>query len=157
VDPAVYAGGGAPGGIGWLLRTPQMRHLGPLIARQIQVRGPQLLELAWYDLSRLPAETVELYKKPLMVENWDKALWELTVASRSSDLEEHLQEFTLPVLVVTGDSDRIVPTAQSIQLAEDLPDATLVVIPQAGHVPHEERPDLFMQAVEDFLAALPAD
>ena len=131
-----------------------MRHLGPLVARQIQARGPQLIELAWHDPSRLPPETIALYQKPLQVENWDKALWEFTLASQASGLAERLAEFTLPVLVITGDDDRIVPTADSIRLAGELPDASLVVIPQAGHVPHEERPDLFMQAVNEFLASL---
>jgi pimeloyl-ACP methyl ester carboxylesterase len=55
------------------------------------------------------------------------------------------------VLVITGDTDKIVPTENSIQLAGELPNAALVVIPQAGHVPHEEQPDLFMQAVDEFL------
>jgi pimeloyl-ACP methyl ester carboxylesterase len=154
VDPAVYAGGGAPAWIRPLLRTPQMRHLGPLVARQIQTRGPQLVELAWHDPSRLTPQTIALYQKPLQVENWDKALWEVTLASQASGLADRLAEFTLPVLVITGDDDRIVPTADSIRLAGELPDAQLVVIPQAGHVPHEERPDLFMQAVSEFLAQL---
>jgi pimeloyl-ACP methyl ester carboxylesterase len=59
------------------------------------------------------------------------------------------------VLVLTGDTDRIVPTEQSIRLAGELPHAVLVVIPQAGHVPHEEQPALFMQAVSEFFSALP--
>lgn len=151
VDPAVYAGGGAPAGTRWLLRTPQMRHLGPLIARQIQSRGPELIELAWYDPSRITDETLALYKKPLQVENWDRALWELTLASQESGLAERLSEFTLPTLVITGDTDRIVPTEQSIRLAGELPDARLVVIPQAGHVPHEEQPAAFLEAVEAFV------
>jgi pimeloyl-ACP methyl ester carboxylesterase len=155
VDPAVYGGGGAPAWVRPLLATPQMRHLGPLVARQIQERGPKLIEMAWHDPARLQPETIELYKKPLQVENWDKALWELTLASRASGLTERLAEFTLPVLVITGDDDRIVPTADSIRLAGELPGAELVVIPQAGHVPHEERPDLFMQAVSEFLTHLP--
>lgn len=155
VDPAVYAGGGAPAGTRWLLRTPQMRHLGPLIARQIQVRGPELLELAWHDPARIPPEVVALYQKPLMVADWDRALWELTLASEESDLADRLAEFTLPVLVITGDTDRIVPTEQSIQLAGELPQARLVVIPQAGHVPHEEQPAAFLEAVEAFVQSLP--
>lgn len=154
VSPAVYAGGGAPSAIRWLLRTPQMRHLGPLIARQIQTRGPELIELAWYDPSRITKETLSLYKKPLQVENWDRALWELTLASRKSDLATRLSEFTLPVLVVTGEADRIVPTADSVRLAEELPQATLVVIPQAGHVAHEEQPEEFLQAVKRFLTSI---
>ncbi len=152
VDPAVYTGGGAPAATRWLLRTPQMRHLGPLIARQIQTRGPELIELAWYDPTRIPPEVLDLYMKPLQAENWDRALWELTLASEESNLSERLAEFTLPVLVVTGDSDRIVPTEQSVRLAGELPEAELVVIPQAGHVPYEEQPDLFIQAVTDFLS-----
>ncbi len=153
VDPAVYAGG-APAGIRWLLRTPQMRHLGPLIARQIQSRGPELIELAWYDPSHISEETLALYQKPLQVENWDWALWELTLASEESGLAERLDEFTVPTLVVTGEADRIVPTEQSIQLAGELPQARLVVISQAGHVPHEEQPAAFLEAVDMFLTTL---
>ena len=154
VDPAVYGGGGAPAWMRPLLNTPQMRHLGPLFARQIQVRGPELIETAWHNPALLQPEIIEMYKKPLQVENWDKALWELTLASRPSGLAEHLGELTLPVLVITGDDDRIVPTANSIRLADELPNAGLVVIADAGHVPHEERPAAFMDAVIKFLSTL---
>jgi pimeloyl-ACP methyl ester carboxylesterase len=58
-------------------------------------------------------------------------------------------------LVITGDDDRIVPTNQSIRVASEIPGAQLVVIPQCGHVPQEEQPDLFMAAVASFLAQLP--
>ncbi|MGC8856302.1 MAG: alpha/beta fold hydrolase [Anaerolineae bacterium] len=154
VDPAVYAGGGAPAWIRPLLRTPQMRHLGPLIARQIQTRGPELIQLAWHDPTKITPEILAGYQKPLRLADWDKALWELTVASRESGLAERLGELTLPTLVITGDDDRIVPTEQSLRLADELPNAQLVVIPQCGHLPHEEHPDLFMQAVTDFLETL---
>lgn len=151
VDPAVYAGGGAPAWIRPLLGTPQMRHLGPLFARQIQVRGPELVELAWQNPGKITPEIMEGYQKPLRAENWDRALWELTSASRESNLEERLGEFNLPVLVITGDDDRIVPTEQSVRLAGEIPNAQLVVIPQCGHVPHEECPDAFLQAIIEFL------
>ncbi|NWG05876.1 MAG: alpha/beta hydrolase [Chloroflexi bacterium] len=151
VDPAVYAGGGAPAWIRPLLRTPQMRHLGPLFARQIQTRGPELIELAWHDPSKITPEILNGYQKPLRLADWDKALWELTIASRESGLAERLGEFDLPILVITGDDDRIVPTEQSLRLADELPNAQLAVIPQCGHVPHEECPAEFMQAVAEFL------
>lgn len=151
VDPAVYAGGGAPAWIRPLLGTPQMRQLGPLFARQIQTRGPELVEVAWHDPSKMPPDVMEGYQKPLQVDNWDKALWELTISSRESGLAERLAEFTLPVLVITGDDDRIVPTEQSIRLGGEITNAQLVVIPQCGHVPQEECPAEFMQAITDFL------
>lgn len=151
VDAAVYTGGGAPGWIRPLLATPQVSHLGPLVARQILTRGPQLLEQAWHNPENIDAETIALYNKPLQVDNWDVALWEMTLASRAANLDERLDEFNLPVLVITGDDDRIVPTAESIRLADELSQATLAVISAAGHVPHEEQPEAFMDAVREFL------
>ncbi len=154
VDPAVYSGSGMPAWMLPLLKTPQMRHLGPMIARQVQSRGPQLIEMAWHDPKLLTAETLALYQKPLQVDNWDRALWEFTTASRPLDLSERLSEISLPVLVVTGDDDRIVPTTDSIRLASELPNARLAIIANAGHVPHEESPTVFMDAVRNFLSQL---
>ncbi|MBL8100430.1 MAG: alpha/beta hydrolase [Anaerolineales bacterium] len=151
VDPAVYEGGGAPVWIRPLLKTPQMNHLGPLFARQIQTRGPEIVQMAWHDPSKITNEIMEGYTKPLQAENWDKALWYLTVSSRESELQNQLQNFDLPILIITGDDDRIVPTEQSIRLTSEIPNAQLVVIPQSGHVPHEEKPQEFMQAVINFL------
>jgi pimeloyl-ACP methyl ester carboxylesterase len=151
VDPAVYAGGGAPAWIRPLLGTPQMRHLGPLFARQLEAQGTEFIKTAWHDPSQITPEVFEGYKKPLQVNDWDKALWELTVSSGESKLAEHLTEFNMPVLVITGDDDRIVPTEQSLQLADEIPNAKLVVIAQCGHLPHEEKPVEFMKAVTDFL------
>ena len=154
VDPAVYNGGGAPQWMQPILGTPQMRHLGPLFARQILKRGPDLLKLAWHNPTIISPEVLEKYQKPFRVENWDNALWEFTLASQPTGLRKRLSEFTLPILVISGDHDRIVPTKDSIRLAEELPDASLEVIPNAGHVPHEEQPQLFMKAVSNYLSKL---
>jgi pimeloyl-ACP methyl ester carboxylesterase len=151
VDAAVYIGSHTTGWLYPLLNTPQMRHLGPLIARQILARGQDLIKMAWHDPSRLPPEMVELYQKPFQVENWDKALWEYTLANRAIDLPAHLGEISLPVLVVTGDADRIVPTADSLRLAGELPNARLEVITDCGHLPHEEQPQVFIKVVSNFI------
>jgi pimeloyl-ACP methyl ester carboxylesterase len=154
VDPAVYAGGGAPAWVHPILNTPQMNRIGPLFARQLQAQGVEFIKTAWHDPSKITPEILAGYQKPLRANNWDKALWFLTVASQESGLAERLNELTLPVLVITGDDDRIVPTEQSVRLAKELPNATLKVIPQSGHLSHEEHPDLFMQAVTEFLTTL---
>ncbi len=154
VDAAVYAGGGAPPFVRPILNTPQMNHLGPLIARQIQTNGDDFIRSAWHDPSKITQETWDGYRKPLRAENWDRALWAMTTSSVASDLAERLDELTLPVLVLTGDDDRIVPTEQSLRLADELPNATLNVIAACGHLPHEEKPAEFMQAVDEFLNGL---
>lgn len=152
VDPAIYTGGGAPAWIRPLLGAPQLRRIGPLLARSIQSRGEQILALAWHDPSKITPEVRDGYRLPLRAENWDRGLWELTVAGRDLKLAERLAEVRRPALVITGDDDRIVPTAQSIRLAGELPGAALTVIPACGHVPHEECPEPFLAAVKPFIA-----
>jgi pimeloyl-ACP methyl ester carboxylesterase len=49
----------------------------------------------------------------------------------------------------------VFPAADSLKLAGVVPAAKLVVIPQAGHVPHEEQPVAFMQVVIAFVRSLP--
>jgi pimeloyl-ACP methyl ester carboxylesterase len=154
VDAAVYISSHVPGWLFPMFSTPQMRHLGPLIARQIIWFGPRMIERAWHDASRLPDEMLELYRKPYQVENWDKALWEFTQANQYYDLAKHLREIDVPTLVITGDDDSIVPTADSIRLAGELPHASLKVIEDCGHLPHEEQPEQFMNVVRSFLETL---
>jgi pimeloyl-ACP methyl ester carboxylesterase len=151
VDPAVFGNNGAPTWLHPLLAAPLMRRLGLLFIRQIQHRGPKLLKMAWHDPSNIKPETVDLYTRALHADNWDTALWEFTLASHASHLPEQLDQLTLPILVITGDDDRIIPTADSLRLSKELPNAQLVVIRKAGHVPHEEQPADFMDALRNFL------
>ncbi len=154
VDAAIYEGGGSPSWIRPLLQTPQLDRLGPLLARQIAVRGDAFLESAWHDPSKITPGVRAGYRRPLRAENWDRALWELTRASRSLEAPE-LGALTVPSLVISGDDDRIVPVASSVRLAQELSNAELVILPNCGHVPHEECPEAFLEAVEGFLRELP--
>ena len=54
-------------------------------------------------------------------------------------------------LVVVGDEDTLTPPAASEAMASALPSATLVVIPQAGHLSNLEQPQAFNAAVLSFL------
>jgi pimeloyl-ACP methyl ester carboxylesterase len=128
-----------------------MRHLGPLIARSIRAQGRTFIEKAWHDPGGITPQIVAGYERPLQAEDWDRALWELTAASHPLRLEARLAELALPVMVVTGDDDRIVPTAESLQLAAGIPGAGLVVFQACGHVPQEECPEQFLDAVIPFI------
>jgi pimeloyl-ACP methyl ester carboxylesterase len=150
ISPAVYVGGGAPGWIRPLLATPQMDRIGPLLVRNIQERGVAFGRSAWHNPDLITDEMWAGYTKPLQAENWDRGLWLMTRASRSLGLADRLDEIAVPVLLVTGDDDRIVPTAQTIRLAGELPGATLLVISACGHVAHEECPAPFLEAAAAF-------
>lgn len=151
VSPAIYGGGGPPSWVRPLLALPQVRRLGPLLVRVLVTRLEGALPSAWHDPSKIKPEVWSGYKKPLQVEDWDRAFWEFVTAGRPLQLETRLERITIPTLVITGDDDRWVPTAQSVRLSSELPNARLVVVPNCGHVAQEECPQDFMQAVIAFL------
>ncbi len=58
----------------------------------------------------------------------------------------------VPVLVLTGDHDRLVPPALSDEIAAEIPGAELILVPGAGHVVILERPELVNDAITSLLA-----
>jgi pimeloyl-ACP methyl ester carboxylesterase len=133
-----------------LLHTPQLEHLGPKLVRRIDDRGNAAIRKAWHDPSQITEAVYDGYRQPLRARDWDKALWEFTIAPRDP-VAQQVTQITQPTLVITGDDDRIVPTRQTVDLAAQIPGSRLVVLADCGHVPQEECPGPFMQAVRKFL------
>ncbi len=68
-----------------------------------------------------------------------------------ANMGERLKAIRCPVLVVSGEHDRIVPRAFQEDLKTRLPNAELVVIPDTGHVLIAEEPEGFMDVLLPFL------
>ena len=150
-DPAIFAGG-PPSFLTPMFRTPQMRRLGPLIARNLGGKaGTDFLRTAWHDPSKIAEKTLEGYRAPLRIANWDTALWLLTIAPRPADVPGIVRTIRAPTLFLSGDDDRIVPLADTKRAAGLVGGAKFVTIPQSGHISHEERPGAFLAAVNAFL------
>jgi pimeloyl-ACP methyl ester carboxylesterase len=56
-----------------------------------------------------------------------------------------------PTLVLHGEGDPIVPLSASRWLVDRRPDWTLEVLPDAGHAPQMERPELFVETVNRWI------
>jgi 3-oxoadipate enol-lactonase len=67
------------------------------------------------------------------------------------DLRADLSRIKVPVLVLVGEQDEATPPAMSKELAAGLPDAELRIIPGCAHVPQLQAPELFLDAIADFL------
>lgn len=67
------------------------------------------------------------------------------------DFAEAVKNILSESLVLTGDTDTIVPTRNSINLAAVIPKSTLKIIEGAGHMFFVERASEFNDAVIDFL------
>lgn len=76
------------------------------------------------------------------------------LSARGHDVRGLLDQITVPALVLSGQEDPLVPTWLSQELADGLPDATMVIIPGAAHVPQLERADAVDLLVAAWLARL---
>jgi pimeloyl-ACP methyl ester carboxylesterase len=63
----------------------------------------------------------------------------------------HLKGLELPVLVVNGTRDIVIPTINSYILQQFLPDAELILYPDANHGSHFQYPELFVRHARIFL------
>lgn len=64
---------------------------------------------------------------------------------------DYLKGIAQPTLVVNGSTDVIIYTINSYILQQHLPDATLILYPDANHGSHHQYPELFTEAVTAFL------
>jgi 3-oxoadipate enol-lactonase len=67
------------------------------------------------------------------------------------DLRPELARVKIPVLVLVGEHDEATPPPMSRELAAGLPDARLKIIAGCAHVPQLQAPDVFLDAIGDFM------
>lgn len=66
-------------------------------------------------------------------------------------LTKRIHRITMPTLLLWGDSDGVVPPVYGRAFQQLLPSSTLQVIKNCGHLPQQERPAEFLDAVLGFL------
>jgi pimeloyl-ACP methyl ester carboxylesterase len=149
VDAAVYVREEMPA---WLMDLPQMRRLGPLFARQLG-QNEAFLRKTYLNPDQISDERIALTGIHTQVADWDLALWEYlrTWSGDIPALAAQLGEIQQPALVVSGEGDTVVPVADSQRLDSVLPSSDLVILPSCGHVPQEECPEAFTEAVDVWL------
>jgi len=69
-----------------------------------------------------------------------------------SDFRAEIASLTLPTLIIWGERDVLLPLALGKTLAEMLPHATFVTMPESGHRPPLSQPAEFSRLVLDFLS-----
>jgi pimeloyl-ACP methyl ester carboxylesterase len=135
-----------------LLRTPQLRHVGPLLARRVGRNG-WLLRRSYAHPERITAEQARRCAIATEATNWDAALWEAIASGTAQpDISAEVPRIAVPTLIIGGERDAVVPASDFRRLAEMIPGAELTVLPDVGHVPQEEAPEEFLSAMERWLS-----
>jgi len=133
----------------------------PLLNRIMEVTLPRgMVEssvLSVYgDPSRVTPELVDRYFELTLREGNRAALAERFRQGLHGQNAPLIKGIRQPTLILWGEKDALIPPAWGAQFAQDIAGSELIVFPGLGHVPQEEDPALTVNAVQAFLARLPA-
>ena len=68
------------------------------------------------------------------------------------DLTPRARGFGMPVMIVTGRFDVVVPPSIAYKVHQQIPGSRFVIFERSGHLPFVEEPDAFATELESFLA-----
>ena len=134
----------------WLARTP-------LTARMLLSRHlfRLFMQLGVANRRVMTTEVAEQYRRPWIQDSAGRRAFSLTVAvppERITEPRPNLTRITVPTLVLWAANDRLFGKRVARQLRDDLPDATMTVVPDCGHFLQEEQPELIVQHLRSFLS-----
>ncbi|MEZ5959286.1 MAG: alpha/beta hydrolase [Hyphomonadaceae bacterium] len=145
-----------------LLRNPT---LGPIMVQLDSSRlVRQGLEASFYDAALVDDTMLNRYVQLARAPGHREILLQMTLNFRARNYAtpERLAALQMPVLIMTGDTDRLVPPEHAQQFHDAITGSQLVTFESSGHIPQEEKPDESAAAARDFLyrvvegSALPA-
>jgi len=125
----------------------------PQFLKTLQSLRPKAFE-------QLPEEVKELgpsYRaaNPAGVAEWKKrherAGTRSPVRLRNTITWDLLAMLRVPALLMTGDADLWIPPYLLRQVGERIPNSTVVIVPDCGHAVQWEQPEMFNDAVLDFI------
>ena len=157
VDAAIFTGAPNAAVVSTLLEFPPIRRWGQHAVRFLladDTRNADTIKSAWYDPAKISAEVLIGYRRALRTPDWDLGLLAMSRDSGQNDISARLGEITVPTLILWGEHDTWINPSNGPRLQQAMTGSKLIVIPNAGHVPHEEQPEEFNQLTIAFLKAI---
>jgi pimeloyl-ACP methyl ester carboxylesterase len=136
-----------------MLDMPIFSHVGVrMVPPAVQTRIA--LQIAYLDNSKIEDEVVETYAAPLRTAAGKHAIIHSArqiVPEGIEELSRRYKSIEQPTLILWCDHDRIVPLDVGLKLRRTLPNASLKLVDECGHMPHEEQPEATLGLLRDFL------
>ena len=136
-----------------LLDVPLVSQIGVrMVPPSVQARVA--LQIAYFDDSKIDPEEIELYAAPLKTAAGKHAIIysaRQIVPEDIAELSERYKTIELPTLILWCDHDRIVPLEVGIKLRRTLPNSTLRLVEDCGHMPQEEQPASTLSLILGFI------
>ncbi|MFT6998078.1 MAG: pimeloyl-ACP methyl ester carboxylesterase [Cryomorphaceae bacterium] len=130
-------------------KIPIVKNLFKFITPRLVARSS--LENVYSDKTKVTDELVDRYFDLTLREGNREAFVDRFEAKKDTTAYRKIKEITQPTLVLWGKDDRLKPIASAYRFHSDLPNDTLVILPNLGHVPMEEDPEESVKPVLTFV------
>ena len=138
-----------------LLRNPLLRAL--VNITPAKTRASYTLKRLFFDPSAITPERIERYARFFDLPGAHSALAQCARQIIPDDADafvKTLSTIQIPTLLMWGQDDRVIPLSAANRLHADLVKSELKIIPQCGHIPHEERPAVTAEVITTFVTKL---
>lgn len=134
-------------------RARLMRPFAPMLSAAAYGRRVRrrIMRAEVHDPAFVTDDIVEEFTRSRKVKGSARVMTQLLTADRFRDEPVAVERIQQPTLVLWGEHDRLTKTAHGEELARRLPNARLVWVPGAGHLPLEEQPEFSNRALLSFL------
>ena len=109
------------------------------------------VENVYADKSKVSDELADRYFELTLRPGNRQAFIDRLSSAIDPDPYRKIPNITQPTLVLWGDEDLLIPVEFAKRFHQDLPNDTLVILQNAGHVPMEEVPERSLEPVLSFL------
>jgi len=132
-----------------IARTPVLNKLMPFITPRFMVK--MSVKNVYADHSKVNKALVNRYFDLTLRKGNRQALIDRLNLATDSNAVAFIKNIQQPTLILWGEQDLLIPVAYATRFHNDLPNDTLVVLKNVGHVPMEESP---MESLAPLLAFL---
>ena len=95
------------------------------------------------DINKTPNALLSVYRMQRAL-NFDFAIPDVS----------RIKSVAVPTLIIWGRADKVVGVQTASRFHEDIAGSQLVIVDDAGHMVHEEKPDAVNQAITSFLESI---
>lgn len=130
---------------------PPLGYLATSFLRNPKIRQ-KISVNAYFDETLASVDAQTCAALHLEMPNWNQALIAFTKSGGYGGFGEKLSEIQQQTLILWGKQDRILGTADAVKFERAIANSQLIWIPDCGHVPHLEKPQIAAQHILDFIA-----
>ncbi|MEG3847866.1 alpha/beta hydrolase [Microcoleus sp. herbarium13] len=130
---------------------PPLGYLATSFLRNPKIRQ-KISVNAYFDRTLASVDAQTCAALHLEMPNWNQALISFTKSGGYGGFGGNLSQIQQQTLILWGKQDRILGTADAAKFESAIANSQLIWIPDCGHVPHLEKPQITAQHILDFTA-----